>query len=449
MFEALTQRLEGIFDRLRGAGRLTEETIHEALREVRVALLEADVNFRVVKSFVERVRERALGQEVLRSLTPGQQVVKVVHAELVDLLGGSTHRLAMAARPPTVVMMIGLQGSGKTTTAAKLGRHFQREGFRPLLVAADVYRPAAIEQLRVLGSELDLPVHGAEGRRPVDLAREAMDRAATEGWNPVLLDTAGRLHIDETMLEELRSLRREVKPHQVLLVVDAMTGQDAVTMADRFQTAVGYDGVILTKLDGDARGGAALSIRSVTGKPIVFCGVGERTDALEPFHPDRMASRILGMGDVVSLVEKAQATVDAAKAEELARKLRDETFTLEDFAEQLRQLKTMGPLDQIMDMVPFFKGAKLEAGELDAESRQLQRFEAIIGSMTREERQAPAIINGDRRLRIARGSGTSVQDVNRLLKQYAQLKKMMKGLKGMRGRAGLKQMRRALPFLDA
>jgi signal recognition particle subunit SRP54 len=449
MFEALTQRLEGIFDRLRGAGRLTEENIHEALREVRVALLEADVNFRVVKSFVERIRERALGQEVLRSLTPGQQVVKVVHAELVDLLGGSTHRLAMAARPPTVVMMMGLQGSGKTTTAAKLGRHFQREGFRPLLVAADVHRPAAVEQLRVLGTELDLPVHGGETRRPVDLAREAVDRAATEGWNPVLIDTAGRLHIDETMLEELRSLRREVKPHHVLLVVDAMTGQDAVTMADRFQAEVGYDGVILTKLDGDARGGAALSIRSVTGKPIVFCGVGERPDALEPFHPDRMASRILGMGDVVSLVEKAQATVDAAKAEELARKLRDETFTLEDFAEQLRQLKTMGPLDQIMDMVPFFKGAKLEAGELDAESRQLQRFEAIIGSMTREERQAPAIINGDRRLRIARGSGTSVQDVNRLLKQYAQLKRMMKGLKGMRGKAGLKQVRRAMPFLDA
>ena len=446
MFEALTQRLETIFDRLRGAGRLSEENIQEALREVRVALLEADVNFKVVRSFVERVRERAVGQDVLRSLTPGQQVVKIVHGELVDLLGGAAHRLAMAAHPPTVIMMIGLQGSGKTTTVAKLGRHFQREGFRPMLVAADIYRPAAIDQLKVLGAQLGLPVHGVEGRRPVELAREAQDLAATQGWNPVLLDTAGRLHIDEPMVEELRALRREVKPHHVLLVVDAMTGQDAVTMAQRFNADVGYDGVILTKLDGDARGGAALSIRAVTGKPIVFCGVGERADALEPFHPDRMASRILGMGDVLSLVEKAQATVDATKAEELAKKIREESFTLEDFAEQLGQLKKMGPLDQIMDMVPFFKGAKPDAEELDAESRQLKRFEAIIGSMTPEERRTPAIINGDRRLRISRGSGTTVQDVNLLLKQYAQLRKMMKGLKGMQGRAGKKQLRQALPF---
>ncbi|MBI3456425.1 MAG: signal recognition particle protein [Candidatus Rokubacteria bacterium] len=448
MFEALTQRLEAIFDRLRGAGRLSEENIQEALREVRVALLEADVNFRVAKSFIERVRERAVGQEVLRSLTPGQQVVKVVHAELVALLGGAAHRLAMASRPPTVIMVIGLHGSGKTTTVAKLGRHFQREGFRPMLVAADVYRPAAIEQLQVLGRELGLPVLGAEGRRPLDLAREALEAAATQGRNPMILDTAGRLHIDEAMVEELRVLRREVKPHHVLLVVDAMTGQDAVTMAERFDAEVGYDGVILTKLDGDARGGAALSIREVTGKPIVFGGVGERVEALEPFHPDRMASRILGMGDVLSLVEKAQATVDAAKAEELARKLREDSFTLEDFAEQLRQLRTMGPLEQLMDMVPFFKGARLEAGELDAESRQLRKFEAIINSMTPDERQTPAIINGDRRMRIARGSGASVQDVNRLLKQYAQIRKVMKGLKGMGGRAGLKQLRRALPFLD-
>ena len=448
MFEALTQRLEAIFDRLRGAGRLTEENIQEALREVRVALLEADVNFRVAKSFVERIRERAVGQDVLKSLTPGQQVVKVVHGELVTLLGESTHRLAMAPRPPTVVMLIGLQGSGKTTSVAKLGRHFQREGFRPLLVAADVYRPAAIDQLKVLGAELGLPVHGAEGRRPVELCREAVELAATKGLNPVLLDTAGRLHIDEAMLEELKVLRRAVTPHHVLLVVDAMTGQDAVTMAERFNGQVGYDGVILTKLDGDARGGAALSIRAVTGKPIVFVGVGERVDALEPFYPDRMASRILGMGDVLSLVEKAQATVDAVRAEELAKKLREDSFTLEDFAEQLRQLRKMGPLDQLMDMVPFLKGAKLEAGELDAEGRQLKRFEAIIGSMTPEERQTPVIINGERRQRIARGSGTSVQDVNRLLKQYAQLRKMMKGLKGMSGRPGMKQLRRSLPFLE-
>ncbi len=447
MFEALTQRLEAIFDRLRGAGRLTEENIQEALREVRVALLEADVNFKVVRSFVERVREKAVGQDVLQSLTPGQQVVKIVHGELIDLLGGAAHRLAMAPRPPTVIMVLGLQGSGKTTSVAKLGRHFQREGFRPLLVAADIYRPAAIEQLRVLGAELSLPVHGVEGRPPVEIAREAVDQAAAQGWNPVLLDTAGRLHIDEAMVEELKVLRREVKPHHVLLVVDAMTGQDAVTMAQRFQQDVGYDGVVLTKLDGDARGGAALSIRAVTGKPIVFCGVGERVDALEPFHPDRMASRILGMGDVLSLVERAQATVDAGKAEELAQKIREDSFTLEDYAEQLRQLRKMGPLDQILDMVPFFKGAKVGAAELDAESKDLRRFEAIIGSMTPGERHTPAIINGERRTRIARGSGTSVQDVNRLLKQYAQLRKMMKDMKGMGGRLGKKDLRRAMPFL--
>src|SRR5215831_1673569 len=420
MFEALTQRLEAIFDRLRGAGRLTEDNIQEALREVRVALLEADVNFKVVRSFVERVREKAVGHEVLQSLTPGQQVVKIVHGELVDLLGGAAHRLTMAPRPPTVIMVLGLQGSGKTTSVAKLGRHFQREGFRPLLVAADVYRPAAIEQLRILGRELGLPVHGAEGQKPVEIVRGALEEAAQHGLNPVLLDTAGRLHIDEAMVEELKVLRREVKPHHVLLVVDAMTGQDAVTMAQRFSQDVGYDGIVLTKLDGDARGGAALSIRTVTGKPIVFCGVGERVDALEPFHPDRMASRILGMGDVLSL---------------------------EDFAEQLRQVRKMGPLDQILDMVPFFKGAKPAQPELDAESRDLRRFEAIIGSMTPGERHTPAIINGERRARIARGSGTSVQDVNRLLKQYAQLRKMMKEMKGMSGRMGKKDLRRAMPFL--
>ncbi len=448
MFEALTQRLDAIFDRLRGAGRLTEQNIQDALREVRVALLEADVNFRVVREFIERVRGRAVGQEVLKSLTPGQQVVKVVHEELVRLLGEATHRLAMASPPPTVVMLIGLQGSGKTTTVAKLGRHFQREGFRPLLVAADVRRPAAVEQLQILGRQLALPVHADSGARPVDLGRQAIERAAAEGFNPVLLDTAGRLHIDEAMVEELRVLRREVRPHHVLLVVDAMTGQDAVTMAQRFQSEVGYDGVILTKLDGDARGGAALSIRAVTGRPIVFCGVGERPDALEPFHPERMASRILGMGDVLTLVEKAQATVDQARAAELARKLREDTFTLEDFAEQLRQLRRMGPLEQLLDMVPFLRGPRVGTEELDAETRELRRFEAIINSMTPEERRTPAIINGERRQRIARGSGTSVQDVNRLLKQYAQIRKMMKGLKGMAGRRGARDLRRTLPFLD-
>jgi signal recognition particle subunit SRP54 len=436
--------LTGIFDRLRGYGRLTEENIVEALREVRVALLEADVNFKVVKGFVERVREKAVGQEVLKSLTPGQHVVKIVRDELVELLGGSGHRLAMAPHPPTVVMLIGLQGSGKTTSAAKLGRHFQKQGQHPILAAADIYRPAAIEQLRTLGAQLDIPVLGEAGQKPVEICERAREEAARRGLSPLILDTAGRLHIDEEMLDELRAIKARVAPHHVLLVVDAMTGQDAITVAERFNAAVGIDAVILTKLDGDARGGAALSVRAVTGRPIAFVGVGEKTDALEPFYPDRLAQRILGMGDVLSLVEKAQATVDAAQAEALAKKIRDETFSLEDFAAQLKQLRSMGPLGQILDMIPLFKGKALPK-ELDGEERDLAKFEAMISSMTPGERRDPSIINGSRRLRIARGSGTGVSDVNRLLKQYAQLKKMMKGLKRMEGRMG--KMKGALPFL--
>src|SRR5262252_2070196 len=320
MFEALTQRLTGIFDRLRGYGRLTEENIQEALREVRVALLEADVNFKVVKGFVERVRVKAIGQDVLNSLTPGQQVVKVVRDEMVELLGGSGHRLAMAPHPPTVIMLVGLQGSGKTTSAAKLARHFQKQGQHPILASADVYRPAAMEQLRRLGQELGIPVLGDESQQPEDICRAARDEAAQRGLSPLIVDTAGRLHIDEEMLEELRAIKKEVSPHHVLLVVDAMTGQDAVTVAEKFNAAVGIDAVVLTKMDGDARGGAALSVREVTGRPIAFVGVGEKTEALEPFHPDRLAQRILSMGDVLSLVEKAQATVDASQAEEMARK---------------------------------------------------------------------------------------------------------------------------------
>ena len=443
MFDTLTQRLTAIFDRLRGYGRLTEENIQEALREVRVALLEADVNFKVVKAFVEGVRARAVGQDVLQSLTPGQQVVKVVHDELMELLGGSGHRLAMAPHPPTVIMLMGLQGSGKTTSAAKLARHFQRQGQHPLLAAADVYRPAAVEQLRALGAQLQIPVVGSAGQKPLEICQEALRAAADRGLSPVILDTAGRLHIDEPMLEELKMLKREVHPHHVLLVADAMTGQDAVTMAERFNSAVGIDAVIMTKLDGDARGGATLSIRQVTGRPIAFVGTGEKPDALEPFHPDRMASRILGMGDVVSLVEKAQAGVDQAKAEELARKIREESFTLEDFADQLKQLRSMGPLGELMQMIPFFKGAKGVPTELKGEEGELRRYEAIIGSMTPQERLEPQIINGSRRSRIARGSGTSVQDVNRLLKQYAQLKKMMRGLKQLEGKAG---KLKGLPF---
>ncbi len=434
MFDSLSTRLQSVFDRLGGRGRLTEDNIQEALREVRVALLEADVNFKVVRAFIERVRARAVGQDVLTSLTPAQQVVKVVHDELVELLGGSGHRLASASHPPTIVMLIGLQGSGKTTTAAKLARLYAKQGQHPILAAADTYRPAAQDQLRTLGAQLGVPVVGAPGERPLDICRAARDEAASRGLTPLILDTAGRLHIDETMLDELKAIRAEVKPHHVLLVVDAMTGQDAVTVAEKFNAAVGIDAIILTKMDGDSRGGAALSVRQVTGRPIAFVGVGEKTDALEPFHPDRVASRILGMGDVLSLVEKAQEAVDQKTAEEMVRKLRTDSFTLDDFRQQLSQLRSMGPLDQIMGMLPFGKMLKGAPKELDAESADLGRFDAIILSMTPQERRHPEIVNGSRRQRIARGSGTTVQDVNRLLKQYAQLRKMMKQFKGLEGR---------------
>jgi len=434
MLDSLSTKLQAIFDKLGGRGRLSEENIQEALREVRVALLEADVNFKVVRAFVDRVKNKAVGQDVLASLTPAQQVVKVVHGELVELLGGSGHRLAMASHPPTVIMLMGLQGSGKTTTAAKLARLYTKHGQHPLLAAADTQRPAAMEQLRTLGAQVGVPVTGAPGQTPLEICRAAREEAAARGLTPLILDTAGRLHIDGALLGELQAIRREVAPHHVLLVVDAMTGQDAVTVADRFNQAVGIDAVILTKLDGDSRGGAALSVRHVTGRPIAFVGVGEKSDALEPFHPDRLASRILGMGDVLTLVEKAQAVVDQTKAEELARKLREDSFSLEDFREQLKQLRQMGPLDQILGMLPFGKLLKGTPKDLDGESAELGRFDAIIGSMTPGERRNPEVINGSRRQRIARGSGTSVQAVNRLLKQYAQLRKVMKQFKGMEGK---------------
>jgi len=434
MLDALSTRLTAIFERLGGRGRLTEENVQEALREVRVALLEADVNFKVVRDFVERVRVKAIGQDVLRSITPAQQVVKVVHDELVELLGGSGHRLAMASHPPTVMMLIGLQGSGKTTTAAKLARMYQKQGQHPMLAAADTYRPAAIDQLRTLGGQLGVPVVGNPGLTPLEICAQAREDAAARGLTPLILDTAGRLHIDDAMLEELRRIRQELRPHHILLVVDAMTGQDAVTVADRFNQSVGIDAVILSKLDGDARGGAALSVRQVTGRPIAFVGVGEKVDALEPFHPDRLASRILGMGDVLSLVEKAQEAVDQTKAEELAQKLRQDAFTLDDFRDQLRQVRKLGPLDQVLGMLPF--GKQLKGVALDDEADDLGRFDAIISSMTPAERHNPELVNGSRRQRIARGSGTTVQDVNRLLKQYAQLRKMMKQFKSMEGRMG-------------
>ena len=434
MLDSLSTRLQTIFDRLGGRGRLAEENIQEALREVRLALLEADVNFKVVRAFIDRVKDKAVGQDVLTSLTPAQQVVKVVHGELVELLGGSGHRLTAATHPPTVIMLMGLQGSGKTTTAAKLARLYTKQGQHPLLAAADTQRPAAMDQLRTLGAQLGVPVTGMQGQTPLEICRTAREEAASRGLTPLILDTAGRLHIDEALLAELQAIRREVSPHHVLLVVDAMTGQDAVTVAEKFNQAVGIDAVVLTKMDGDSRGGAALSVRHVTGRPIAFVGVGEKTDALEPFHPDRLASRILGMGDVLSLVEKAQAAVDQTKAETLAKKLREDTFSLEDFRDQLKQLRQMGPLDQILGMLPFGKMLKGAPKDLDGESADLDRFDAIISSMTPGERHNPEIINGSRRQRIARGSGTNVQDVNRLLKQYAQLRKVMKQFKGMEGK---------------
>src|SRR5712691_8404045 len=428
MFDSLSTRLQNVFDRLGSRGRLTEDNIQEALREVRVALLEADVNFKVVRAFIDRVKEKAVGHEVLASLTPAQQVVKVIHNELVELLGGSGHRLAPASHPPTIIMLIGLQGSGKTTTAAKLARLYAKQGQHPILAAADTYRPAAQDQLRTLGAQIGVPVVGEAGHKPLEICRAARDEAAARGLTPLILDTAGRLHVDEVMLDELRAIRSEIKPHHVLLVVDAMT------VADKFNQAVGIDAIVLTKMDGDARGGAALSVRHVTGRPIAFVGVGEKADAFEPFHPDRVASRILGMGDVLSLVEKAQETVDQKSAEEMLRKLREDQFTLEDFRNQLKQVRQLGPLDQILGMLPFGKALKGSPKELDAEQADLGRFDAIIASMTPAERRHPEIINGSRRQRVARGSGTSVQDVNRLLKQYAQLRKMMKQFKGLEGK---------------
>jgi signal recognition particle subunit SRP54 len=435
MFDSLSTRLQSVLEGLGGRGRLTEDNIQEALREVRLALLEADVNFKVVRGFIERVKARAVGQDVLTSLTPAQQVVKIVHDELVELLGGSGHRLAAAPHPPTIIMVMGLQGSGKTTTAAKLARLYARQGQHPLLAAADIYRPAAIDQLRTLGQQVGVPVVGATGQSPLEICQTAREEAAARGLTPLILDTAGRLHIDEAMLDELRAIRAAVKPHHVLLVVDAMTGQDAVTVADRFNQAVGIDAVVLTKMDGDSRGGAALSVRHVIGRPIAFVGVGEKADALEPFHPDRVASRILGMGDVLSLVEKAQEAVDQKTAESLVRKLREDAFTLEDFRQQLKQVQQLGSLDQILTTLPFGKKLRGAPQGMDAEQADLARFDAIIGSMTPAERRHPEIINGSRRQRIARGSGTTVQDVNRLLKQFGELRRMMKQLKGMPGKA--------------
>ncbi|MFT9847888.1 signal recognition particle protein [Aneurinibacillus sp. REN35] len=448
-FESLASRLQSTFDKLRGKGKVTEEDVTKAMREVRLALLEADVNFKVVKEFVSRVKERAIGQDVLKSLTPGQQVIKVVNDELTELMGGGQSKLAVANRPPTVVMMVGLQGAGKTTTTGKLANYLRgKQNRKPLLVACDVYRPAAIKQLEVVGKQLNIPVFSMGDQiSPVEIAKAAIAHAKEEHLDYVLIDTAGRLHIDEKLMGELQEIKEVTKPNEILLVVDAMTGQDAVNVAESFNAQLELTGVVMTKLDGDTKGGAALSVKSVTGTPIKFVGMGEKLDALEPFHPDRMASRILGMGDVLTLIEKAQVDVDEAKAKELERKMRTAEFTFEDFLEQMAQVRKMGPLDELLNMMPGMnkvKGLK----DMKVDEGALNRVEAIVRSMTTEEKLHPEVINSSRRKRIAKGSGTSVQEVNRLIKQFDDMRKMMKQFTKMTDKAKKKGGGFKFPFLS-
>ncbi|MCK6623016.1 MAG: signal recognition particle protein [Calditrichaceae bacterium] len=433
MLEDLSSKLEAILKKVRGQGKLSEKNIADSLKEIRRALLEADVNYRVVKQFINDVQEKALGEAVLRSVTPGQQIVKIVHDELVRLMGESNTTLKFAGIPPTVIMLCGLQGSGKTTFAGKLGNHLRKKGRHPMLVAADVYRPAAKTQLEVVGKSLNIPVYSTASNDALQICKESIKAAREKSCDIVILDTAGRLHIDEEMMQELQLIKRELKPQEILFIADGMTGQDAVNAASQFLERLDYDGVVLTKMDGDARGGAALSIRSVTNRPIKFISVGEKMDALEPFHPERLASRILGMGDVVSLVEKAQDAIDLEEAEKLERKLRKDQFNLEDFYSQLQQIKKMGPLEQLLGMIPGV-GKQLQGVQID--DRAFVKVEAIINSMTPKERRKPQILNGSRRKRIAAGSGTRVQDVNQLLRQFEEMKKMIKRMKKMKfGRA--------------
>jgi signal recognition particle subunit SRP54 len=434
MFDSLTGKLENVFKKLRGRGVLKEDDVKEAMREVRLALLEADVNFKVVKDFIGRVQERAVGSEILGSLTPGQQVIKIVHEELVTLLGGTQAKLLLSPNPPTVIMLVGLQGSGKTTTAGKLARNFKRDGRRVMLVPADTRRPAAIQQLKTLAKQVGVDAYSSDKQDPILICREAVKQAASSLYEVVILDTAGRLQIDEPLMDELRQIKAGVKPHEVLLVADAMTGQEAVNIAGKFSSDLGFDGVVLTKLDGDARGGAALSVKAVTGKPLKFVGMGEKLDALEPFHPDRMASRILGMGDVLSLIEKAQETIDREEAVKLAKKLKKNSFDLDDFRNQLKQVKKLGGLESIINMIPGM--GKMKMPDMRENEKDLLKIDAIISSMTPKERTDYTIINGSRRARIAKGSGTQVQDVNRLLKQFAEMRKMMKSMTGGKGPMG-------------
>lgn len=429
MFEALTEKLSKVFQGLTSKGKLSEKDIDEALRQVRLALLEADVNFKVVKDFLTKVRERSLEAAVMESLAPGQQIIKIVNEELVNILGGSQSTLSYAGQAPHVAMLVGLQGSGKTTTAAKLALYLRHSGQTPMLVAADTRRPAAIEQLTVLGKQLNIPVY-SEGvsSQPLAICKNALQAARDRAASWLILDTGGRLHIDEELMKELADIKAAAAPGEVLLVVDAMTGQDAVRVADEFNAKVGLTGLILTKMDGDARGGAALSIKSVTGLPVKFIGVGEKTDALEPFHPERMASRILGMGDVLTLIEKAEKAFDEKKARELEKKIKTATFDLEDFLDQLKQLKKMGPLSHLAEMIPGFASLSKRLPQASVDEKQLQRLEAIVLSMTPGERHNPAIIDGKRRRRIALGSGTNIQQVNQLLNQFQEMQKLMKQL---------------------
>lgn len=430
MFESLSEKLEAVFRKLRSRGLLKEEDVDAALKEVRLALLEADVNFRVVRDFIQKVKDKSTGREILESLTPGQQVIKIVHSELCELLGRGNSRIQLAPNPPTLIMLVGLHGSGKTTTSAKLARLFKKEGRRPMLVAADLQRPAAIDQLVTLGKQLDLPVyHSRETKDPVSLCEGAIKQARLDAHDVVILDTAGRLHIDEGLMKELLAIKNLIKPKETIFVADSMTGQDAVNIASSFNDQIGIDGIILTKMDGDARGGAALSIRAVTGKPIKFIGTGEKIEMLEPFYPDRTASRVLGMGDVLSLIEKAEKAFDQKEAENLQEKILSESFTFDDLKDQLKKLRNMGPLDSLLGMIPGMGKIK----DANVNERDFVRIEAIINSMTAAERRNHNLINGSRRRRIAGGSGTTVTDVNRVLKQYVEMKKMLKMFKGKKG----------------
>ena len=445
MFQSLSEKLENAFRRFKSKGKLTESDIKAGMREIKLALLEADVNFKVVKDFINSVSERALGADVLESLLPAQQIVKIVNEELTRVMGGSQSKLVISSKPPTVVMMVGLQGAGKTTHAGKLAGLYKKQGKNPLLVACDVYRPAAIKQLEIVGEKLGIPVFSMGDRiSPVKIAEDGIKYANQKGYDMVFIDTAGRLHIDEELMNELRDIKAKVAPTEILLTIDAMIGQDAVNVAKTFDELLDVTGVILTKLDGDTRGGAALSVRQVTGKPIKFIGVGEKLDAIEPFHPDRMASRILGMGDVLSLIEKAEQAYDEKKAVELERKIRESTFTLDDFLDQFAQLRGMGNLDQLMGMMPGMKSGALKDAKID--EKALGRTEAIIKSMTKREREKPDILNASRKRRIAQGSGTTVEEVNKLLKQFEQTRALMKQFSNAKNLSRFGKGRMKIPF---